>query len=91
MTETHSFWTFNLGHLLTIIGLLITLLALHTSNIKRIKEAAVKMQSIEDSISRLLRMEDKLSIIEIVSTKLDIIYPVIIEALRQGKLFNHGK
>lgn len=66
-------------------------------NIKRIQESAQELQQLRDSISRLLALESKLGTFEgkldmvsSLSTKLDVIYPVIIKALMEGRLFNHG-
>ena len=84
-----SFWSFTFGNVATLIVLLTTLVKFHYDNVKRVAEATAEMQSLKDSVSRLLDLEDKFSKLDALSAKLDVIYPIIMDAFTKGK-FSHG-
>ncbi len=46
----NNFWQISIGNLLSFIGLMITLIAFHVSNVKRIKDAAERFQRMETKV-----------------------------------------
>lgn len=90
------FWTFTFGNLATLVTLVILLVTFHLSNKKRIKESAVEFQQMKDDIKHLaeipVKMEalgQRFSIVEALSAKMDVIHPIFMKALIEGKLFRH--
>ena len=49
-TPPDAFWQFNLGHLITIVALLVSFWSAHRSNLKRIEQDASDRQDIKTKL-----------------------------------------